>query len=175
VSLTEVASKGASAGVGDDHCEVGVLPGDPRAWTGIAQPAQLAVHGTRQVIAGFDLDARGGGIARYDDVGEDRAPAGSEPLGNPPEEIPLALRVEVVDGERRDDEVERPGRERMLARARAPPAPGKVPRAAPSSIGALASRPASRAEVSPVPTPSSRTTPGERPAVAATASSCSRS
>src|SRR5215211_1424812 len=49
-----------------------------------------------------------------DDIGEDKAPAGPEYLCDPMEEVPLAVAVEVVDGEAGDDEVERALRQRVL-------------------------------------------------------------
>jgi len=57
---------------------------------------------------------RGPGLLGHDDIREDEPAAGSEDARDPPEQIALAGPVEVVNGERRHHEIERPGRERVL-------------------------------------------------------------
>jgi hypothetical protein len=57
------------------------------------------------------------GVEWRHDVGEDEAPTGVERFGDPPEETGLAVSVELMHRERRDDEVERRFRQRILQKA----------------------------------------------------------
>jgi hypothetical protein len=104
-------------------------------------------------------------VLRDDDVGEDEGAARLEDRGDAPEEVLLAGAVEVMDGERGDDEVERgpPAADPAAARGAGRPAGTTVrARSSISALESIATRRASgwaartRFAVSPVPMPSSR-------------------
>jgi len=79
----------------------------------LAQPGEQVVEPVGQVVVRREGRERVGGILGDDHVAEHEPPVGGEDLGDAAEEVALALAVEVVDRQARDDEVERPLRERV--------------------------------------------------------------
>ena len=142
---------------------------------GVGQPAQLVGQRGGPVVAGGH---RGHGVGRVDGdhhVAEHEAPAGAQDAGDAGEEVRLVRPLQVVDGQRRDDEVEgaagqrvgQVGHPELDARRR----PGAARAAASMALvlvdpdrgrpGVAASTAAS---VSPVPVPRSSTDDTARPA-----------
>src|SRR5438270_8193101 len=77
----------------------------------LPEPRELLGDGAGQILDPVDLDHGVLGTLRDDDVAEHK---GVRHPCDPPEQVALTLTVEMVDGEARDDEVERPVGERIL-------------------------------------------------------------
>ena len=78
------------------------------------EPRELVGHRIGEVEAGCAFDDRVLRPLRDDDVGEDEAAAGRQRRGHAPEQIGLSGPVQMVHGERGDDEVERALGQRVL-------------------------------------------------------------
>ncbi len=87
----------------------GRAPARPRGRAGPASPSQREQvgHGLGQVEARVERGHDVGRVLGHDDVGHREAPAGRQHGGDAREEVGLGRPVEVVDGERGEDEVER--------------------------------------------------------------------
>ena len=92
--------------VGHQHGQVARLPAQARAQAGVAQPAEQVGHGLGQVEALVERGDDVGRILGEDDVGEHEAPAGRERGGDARDEVGLVGALEVVNRERREDQVE---------------------------------------------------------------------
>ena len=89
-------------------------PGDLRTDARSVKPGQLLVERARVIDLRIDSRHDVRGVEWRYDIGEDEAPTGFERVNDPPEEIGLAVSVEMVHRQRRDDEVEWPFRQRIL-------------------------------------------------------------
>lgn len=102
------------AGLGGNHGQIPTCPRDPSSQPRVLQPLHLLGAAARFVVDAIDRSDHVGRISRYDDIAEHEAAARSEDGRYPPEEIRLAHAVQVVKREHRDDQIERPIRQRVL-------------------------------------------------------------
>ncbi len=113
VGLRPRLARGPGVSRADDR-EVLVRP----QWFGFEsdfrKPLELIVKAVGEVDDPVDFDLRVLWIVWDDDVAEHERAAWLQHVVHAPEEIALAGPVEMVDGERRDDEVERSRRQRVL-------------------------------------------------------------
>jgi SAM-dependent methyltransferase len=113
-SLQRRRSRELGGPFGGEDGEVAVPPDDARREARGIQPGELILRPVGQVEP---RRQRRNGVARSigdDDVPEDEAAAGPQRSGDAAEQVDLAGAVEVVDRERRHDEVERPAWKRLL-------------------------------------------------------------
>ena len=89
-------------------------PRDLRTDARSIEPGQLLVERARVIDLRIDRRHDVRGVDWRYDVGEDEAPIGFERVGDPPEKIGLAISVEMMHRQRRNHEVERPFRQRVL-------------------------------------------------------------
>src|SRR5260221_3966032 len=94
-----------SSCVGGDYDEVLLVPAYCWLDPGFLEPAQLIGDRARLVVRRADRRDDVVRIVGDDDVGEDEAPARAQPAAHPAEQIRFPGRVQVMDRERRDDQI----------------------------------------------------------------------
>lgn len=166
--------------VSGENGKVSMLSADGAGEAGVREPASVVGESVGGVDEAVDRGDAVGGIIGDEKIAEHESAPGGEDAVDAAEEVGLAGCVEVVDGQHRDDEVERTGRQPIFEAL--PEQPGTVGvrvRAAAASIASLASRPTSSASgrapairraVRPLPTPRSKIV-ATRPSVAAATTS----
>src|SRR3954452_23855994 len=97
-----------------DHGAVLPRPHDLRVEAGVAEPRDLVIRAVGQVVAVLDRRHDVLRIRGHHDVREDEQAGRVESGEDATEEVALARRVEMVDGECREDEVEGALRKRIL-------------------------------------------------------------
>ena len=140
----EVGTPGAggrrSAGpVGPHHDEVVLGPHGGGVEAGLGQPVQLVGQRGGTVVVGGQRGHRVGRVDGDHDIAEHEAAAGTQDAGDAGEQVRLVGPLQVVDGQRRDDEVEGAGGQRVgrgrrtVARRRTRPDAAAPRRASPRS------------------------------------------
>jgi len=93
-----------------------VAPSHLGSETGFLQPPELFIHPTWLVIGPIDRRDDVVGVVGDHDISHDEPPSGAKPLSDPMGQVRLSTTIEMVNHQRRDDQVETAARERLLSR-----------------------------------------------------------
>ena len=88
-------------------------PDRPGFEAGVGEPTELVGHGGGPFVVGGHRGHGIGRVDRDDHVAQDEAPPGPEHARDAGEQVRLLRPLQVVDGQGRDDEVERAARQRV--------------------------------------------------------------
>lgn len=110
--------------VSGENGKVSMLPADGAGEAGVREPASVVGESVGGVDEAVDRGDAVGGIIGDEKIAEHESAPGGEDAVDAAEEVGLAGCVEVVDGQHRDDEVERTGRQPIFEAL--PEQPGTV-------------------------------------------------